>query len=193
MLSQLQNLARDLNIDGRVSFTGFISQEQLREIYYASHIFLHPSQTGRDGNQEGIPNSMLEAMASGLPVFATRHDTAHGTITRSPTLTRLTAGQTAMTSATHSCPSAIMKNWRLRCSMQRRIPGSFCGSRAMVPRSFERISICARRRSAWKRSICGLYKCSACARLRFSLVLLAHFLRIDAAGLIGLCEIEMLL
>src|SRR5438105_1333206 len=73
LLSQLQNLARDLNIDGRVSFTGFVSQEQLRKIYYASHIFLHPSQTRHDGNQEGIPNSMLEAMASGLPVFATRH------------------------------------------------------------------------------------------------------------------------
>jgi colanic acid/amylovoran biosynthesis glycosyltransferase len=73
LLGPLQNLARDLNIDGRVSFTGFISTGQLREIYYASHIFLHPSQTGRDGNQEGIPNSMLEAMASGLPVFATQH------------------------------------------------------------------------------------------------------------------------
>jgi glycosyltransferase involved in cell wall biosynthesis len=73
LLSQLQNLARELKIDGRVSFTGFISQEELGEIYYASHIFLHPSQTGHDGNQEGIPNSMLEAMASGLPVFATRH------------------------------------------------------------------------------------------------------------------------
>src|SRR4029078_3182979 len=63
----------ELNIDGRVWFTGFISQEQLREIYYASHIFLHPRPTGHDGNQGGIPNSMLEAMASGLPVFATRH------------------------------------------------------------------------------------------------------------------------
>jgi colanic acid/amylovoran biosynthesis glycosyltransferase len=73
LLGELQNLARELNIEGNVSFTGFISQEQLRVIYYASHIFLHPSQTGRDGNQEGIPNSMLEAMASGLPVFATQH------------------------------------------------------------------------------------------------------------------------
>jgi glycosyltransferase involved in cell wall biosynthesis len=73
LLNQLQNLARDLKIDDRVLFTGFISQEQLRDIYYASHIFLHPSETGPDGNQEGIPNSMLEAMASGLPVFATRH------------------------------------------------------------------------------------------------------------------------
>ena len=73
LLGQLQNLTGELNINGRVSFTGFMSQEQLREIYYASHIFLHPSQTGHDGNQEGIPNSMLEAMASGLPVFATRH------------------------------------------------------------------------------------------------------------------------
>ena len=73
LLGQLQDSARELKIDNRVSFTGFISQEQLRDLYYASHIFLHPSETGPDGNQEGIPNSMLEAMASGLPVFATEH------------------------------------------------------------------------------------------------------------------------
>ena len=73
LLSELQKFARELGIADRVSFTGFVSQEQLREIYYRSHIFLHPSQTGRDGNQEGIPNSMLEAMATGLPVFATEH------------------------------------------------------------------------------------------------------------------------
>jgi colanic acid/amylovoran biosynthesis glycosyltransferase len=73
LLPELQRFARELGVADRVSFTGFISQEQLREIYYRSHIFLHPSQTGCDGNQEGIPNSMLEAMATGLPVFATEH------------------------------------------------------------------------------------------------------------------------
>jgi len=73
LLRELESLARELKIAERVSFTGFVSQEQLREIYYRSHIFLHPSQTGKDGNQEGIPNSMLEAMATGLPVFATEH------------------------------------------------------------------------------------------------------------------------
>jgi colanic acid/amylovoran biosynthesis glycosyltransferase len=73
LLGQLQDLARELRIDSHVSFIGFISQEELRDIFYASHIFLHPSETGPDGNQEGIPNSMLEAMASGLPVFATQH------------------------------------------------------------------------------------------------------------------------
>jgi glycosyltransferase involved in cell wall biosynthesis len=72
-LEELRSLARELQIDGAVDFVGFVSQEELRELLYSSRIFLHPSETGRDGNQEGVPNSMLEAMASGLPVFATRH------------------------------------------------------------------------------------------------------------------------
>lgn len=73
MLEELRESARRLGLEKKVSFHGFVSQEQLRELFYGSHIFLHPSETGRDGNQEGVPNSMLEAMASGLPVFATKH------------------------------------------------------------------------------------------------------------------------
>ncbi len=71
--SELENLAREFKIAERVRFTGFVSQSKLRELFYSSHIFLHPSELGSDGNQEGVPNSMLEAMASGLPVFATSH------------------------------------------------------------------------------------------------------------------------
>jgi colanic acid/amylovoran biosynthesis glycosyltransferase len=71
--NELGQLAAELGVADKVFFPGFISQTQLRELYYQSHIFLHPSEVGGDGNQEGIPNSMLEAMASGLPVFATEH------------------------------------------------------------------------------------------------------------------------
>ena len=40
---------------------------------YRARMFVHPSRTSGDGNREGVPNSMLEAMASGAPVVATRH------------------------------------------------------------------------------------------------------------------------
>jgi colanic acid/amylovoran biosynthesis glycosyltransferase len=73
MLAELKELTRRLKIANRVVLPGFLAPEKLRDLYYASHIFLHPSETGSDGNQEGIPNSMLEAMATGLPVFATDH------------------------------------------------------------------------------------------------------------------------
>jgi colanic acid/amylovoran biosynthesis glycosyltransferase len=71
--SELEAWARELGIGDKVSLPGFVSQAQLRELFYRSHIFFHPSEQGADGNQEGVPNSMLEAMASGLPVFATEH------------------------------------------------------------------------------------------------------------------------
>jgi colanic acid/amylovoran biosynthesis glycosyltransferase len=71
--AELGRLAADLGVAEKVFFPGFISQTQLRELFYQAHIFLHPSEVGGDGNQEGVPNSMLEAMASGLPVFATEH------------------------------------------------------------------------------------------------------------------------
>ena len=73
MEDQLRSLARELGVGERVRFTGFLSQARLREEFFRTHIFLHPSELGGDGNQEGVPNAMLEAMASGLPVFATKH------------------------------------------------------------------------------------------------------------------------
>lgn len=73
MSEELQQLARELGVAGSVRFTGFLPQAELRAEFARAHIFLHPSEVGADGNQEGVPNAMLEAMASGLPVFATRH------------------------------------------------------------------------------------------------------------------------
>ena len=71
--SHLEELAEELGVSGKVHFRGFLSQAELLELYATSHFFLHPSETPPDQNQEGIPNSILEAMATGLAVLATRH------------------------------------------------------------------------------------------------------------------------
>jgi len=69
----LRALARDLGIEDRISFAGFLGQEQLEEKYRRHHVFVHPSRTTAEGDREGIPNAVLEAMAHGLPVVSTRH------------------------------------------------------------------------------------------------------------------------
>ncbi len=73
MEKTLRQFAADLGLSGKVEFCGFLEQPALNELYCRSHIFTHPSQLTSDQNQEGIPNSMLEAMSTGLPVLATRH------------------------------------------------------------------------------------------------------------------------
>jgi colanic acid/amylovoran biosynthesis glycosyltransferase len=69
----LEQLAQQLGLGGRVAFTGFLTKEQLLKVYYESHLFIHPSETTSAGDNEGIPNSLLEAMATGLCSIATRH------------------------------------------------------------------------------------------------------------------------
>ena len=69
----LDGLVDELGLGGKVSFAGFLTEDQLRDLYHSAHIFVHPSQITEDQNQEGIPNSMLEAMSTGLPVLATHH------------------------------------------------------------------------------------------------------------------------
>jgi colanic acid/amylovoran biosynthesis glycosyltransferase len=70
---ELEMLAGGLGILRDVHFVGFLSQPKLQQLYASSHLFLHPSEISPNQDQEGVPNSVLEAMATGLPIVATRH------------------------------------------------------------------------------------------------------------------------
>jgi colanic acid/amylovoran biosynthesis glycosyltransferase len=69
----LEKLAIDLHLEDKIQFTGFVPQSTLLTLYQESHLFLHPSEQTPEGDREGVPNSLLEAMATGLPCLTTRH------------------------------------------------------------------------------------------------------------------------
>lgn len=70
---EIRALAVELGLAENVELKGWVKPEPLQAEYQAAHLFLHPSELTPDADQEGIPNSMLEAMATGLPVVATHH------------------------------------------------------------------------------------------------------------------------
>jgi colanic acid/amylovoran biosynthesis glycosyltransferase len=69
----LKRLVQELGLEAHVQFAGFLEPEKLQEELSRSHLVLHPSRTTDRGDREGIPNSLLEAMASAVPVISTRH------------------------------------------------------------------------------------------------------------------------
>ena len=73
LAEEMRALAAVLRLENHVEFAGWCSQEQLFGLYGRAHLFLHPSETTEAGDREGVPNSLLEAMATGLPPVATLH------------------------------------------------------------------------------------------------------------------------
>ena len=69
----LQGLVRELDVTDTVHLVGPKSQEQVIDILDNAHILLAPSVTDKNGDQEGIPVILMEAMAMGLPIVSTQH------------------------------------------------------------------------------------------------------------------------
>ena len=65
-------LAASLAVGDRVEFTGALSPAEVRERYRAGGVFVMPAVTDWKGEQEGFGMVLVEAMAFGLPVVATR-------------------------------------------------------------------------------------------------------------------------
>jgi colanic acid/amylovoran biosynthesis glycosyltransferase len=69
----LELLIKKLNVRNSVRILGSQEQNKVIEIMDTSHLFMLPSVTASDGDQEGIPVVLMEAMAVGLPVISTIH------------------------------------------------------------------------------------------------------------------------
>jgi len=69
----LQQMIERLGIEQHVKLLGWKTQEEIKLLLQEAHVLVAPSLTSETGDQEGIPNVIKEAMASGLPVISTFH------------------------------------------------------------------------------------------------------------------------
>ena len=70
--SQLQQQARRARLEQRVAFHGTRTREEIRDLIRQADLVVAPSVLSRDGRREGIPVALMEAMASGVAVVASR-------------------------------------------------------------------------------------------------------------------------
>ena len=69
-----EELRRQALLQGeKIQFVGSKKHEELAPLYASADIFVVPSVTAQNGDKEGLPTTIVEAMASGVPIIATRH------------------------------------------------------------------------------------------------------------------------
>ncbi len=69
----LLELRRTLGLERHVTFVGPLDRPEVRRELAGTDLFLQTSIVAANGDEEGIPIALVEAMASGVPVIASRH------------------------------------------------------------------------------------------------------------------------
>ncbi len=68
--AELEQLATRLGVSDRIEFLGARTHQEVAAAYHEADAFVQTSVVLSSGDRDGIPNALLEAMASGLPVVA---------------------------------------------------------------------------------------------------------------------------
>ncbi len=69
----LERQIAEAGVAEHVQLVGWQDQSQVTAWLARSHVLVAPSVTASDGDQEGTPTVILEALATGLPVVSTMH------------------------------------------------------------------------------------------------------------------------
>lgn len=69
-LPALQDKVKNLSIEHSVRFTGALHQEKLPQLYNSATLFVAPFVEAANGDLEGFPVALMEAVACGCPLLA---------------------------------------------------------------------------------------------------------------------------
>ena len=72
-LDKCKKLTKKLNLENKIIFHGKLDHNGIINLLEQSNIFVHHSITAKNGDQEGIPNAVIEAMAMQMPILSTYH------------------------------------------------------------------------------------------------------------------------
>ena len=67
----LEALVSQHNLEGQIIFTGAMAHDRLITLFQEANVFALASRITEDGDRDGIPNVLTEAMASSVPVVTT--------------------------------------------------------------------------------------------------------------------------
>ena len=69
--ASLHKMVEDLGLQQHVDLRGKMTQEELTQYYHRANVVALACQVQADGDRDGIPNILVEAMAAGTPVIST--------------------------------------------------------------------------------------------------------------------------
>lgn len=69
--NEIEDIINKNNLNGTVNLLGMKTQAEVLSYLQNSDLFILFCKVGKDGNQDGIPVALMEAMAIGLPVIST--------------------------------------------------------------------------------------------------------------------------
>ncbi|PYG27611.1 glycosyltransferase [Pelagimonas varians] len=73
LLETCKSLANELGVASQVTFTGALPHDEVRKHLEVTETFLQHSITAKDGNTEGLPTAIQEALACGCITISTVH------------------------------------------------------------------------------------------------------------------------
>jgi glycosyltransferase involved in cell wall biosynthesis len=103
LIPTLRARSQNLGIGDRIRFHGFVSDQDLEQLYASAHLFLMPAVQGY-----GIP--AIESLERGIPVLLHRESGVSDILLDTPWATVLTGGEDQMTDALRSAIDGVLQS-----------------------------------------------------------------------------------